>query len=283
MNSGILDTHIHIWDLNRVEYLWLKDNKTILNRNYTLEVLDKERIDTDVKAGILVQAANNFEDTELMLEAALQSEWIKGVVGWLPLMNPGETESKLKNKYGHHKYFKGVRHLIHDEKDPRWLLQDKVIESLKIIDSIALPYDVVGILPEHLESAIKIAEKLPGLKLVLDHMNQPPIKTGERFGRWGELMKAASGHKNIFVKISGLGTTSGKNDWTAADIKPYIEFVLTHYGKDRCMCGGDWPVSLLAGSYKKTWNNYKEAIDGLLNKEDAEKVYYGNGLRIYNL
>src|SRR6266480_2503719 len=228
MPGRIIDTHVHVWNFEKADYPWLKGNTSILNRTYLIEELSKEVKKAGITGGILVQAANNAEDTSYMLEVAAKTDWIKGVVGWLPLANPSETEKALKEKYNGNKYFKGIRHLIHDEADPEWLLQKKVIESLRIIADHRLLYDVVGVLPAHIATALKVAEKIPSLKMVFDHLNQPPIATKERYGRWGELMMEASKHKNFYAKISGLGTTANRSQWTKDDIEPYIEFVCEH-------------------------------------------------------
>ena len=283
MQHRIVDTHVHIWNFTRAEYGWLKGNTSLLNRTYELRELEQERKKVGITEGVLIQAANNFEDTDYMLEVAAGSDWIKGVVGWLPLMDPRGMESAFAEKYHSNIYLKGVRHLIHDEQDPKWLLQEKVIESLKILAGRQLAYDVVGVLPAHIETALNVAQKVPLLRMVFDHMNQPPITTQEKFGKWGELMREASANKNFFVKISGLGITSQKKDWNKKDIQPYIEFALEHFGVDRCFCGGDWPVALLAGSYAHTWNIYREVLDGLLNELDRVKVYYENAKAFYML
>jgi L-fuconolactonase len=232
---------------------------------------------------VLVQAANNLEDTDIMLAVAEKTEWIKGVVGWLPLMNPDETERLLDEKYAKHAYFKAVRHLIHDEANPKWLLQHEVLESLGILSDYNIPYDVVGVLPEHIATVLEVAEEIPDLKMVFDHMNQPPISAKEKFGTWGELMKLAATRKNLYVKISGLGTCSKTTDWEAEDIQPYVAFAFEQFGTDRCFCGGDWPVSLLAGNYSRTWKIYREVIDTLLKEEDRNKVYYANAADFYQL
>lgn len=279
----IADTHVHIWDFSRAEYAWLKDNISILNRTYSIGELETERREAGITAGILVQAANNFEDTDWMLHVAENTDWITGIVGWLPLTDPDAVLKALERKYGKEKYFKGVRHLIHDEADSKWLLQPSVIDSLKILAEHDIPYNVVGVLPAHIETALAVAEKVPGLRMVFDHLNQPPIATKERFGNWGELMKNAAKHKNFYAKISGLGTASGNfENWKAADIKPYIEFVIDQFGTSRCFCGGDWPVALLAGSYIKTWTSYKDIINELANESDREKIFYTNAKSFYS-
>lgn len=283
MIQMIADTHVHIWDFQRAEYAWLKNNTSILNRTYSIDELDTQRKEAGVTTGILVQAANNFEDTDWMLHVAVNTDWIAGIVGWLPLTNPDATLKALQKKYGKENYFKGVRHLIHDEPDAKWLLQPEVIESLHILAEHNIPYDVVGILPEHIETALEVAGKVPHLKMVFDHLNQPPIATKEKFGKWGELMKEAAQHKNFYAKISGLGTAAQKGEsWTADDIKPSIEFTLEHFGTDRCFLGGDWPVSLLAGTYNSAWKNYRTVIDELLPVAERSKIYYRNAANFYS-
>jgi L-fuconolactonase len=279
----IVDTHIHVWDLSRASYPWLEGDKTILNRSYHLTELEEEKKKAGVTEGVLVQAGGNLQDSKLMFEAAEKTEWIKGVVAWLPLMQPEKTESLLKNDFLKRKLFKGVRHQVHDEKDPRWLLQPTVVESLSLVEGYNIPYDIVGIVPAHIKTALDLAHKIPGLRMVFDHMNQPPIAERKRFGEWGELMKEASKHKNFFVKISGLGTTTKKQDWNEEDIKPYVDFALNNFGVDRCFCGGDWPVSLLAGTYSRTWQIYTSVLNQLISGQEKEKILSTNAREFYAL
>jgi L-fuconolactonase len=120
--------------------------------------------------------------------------------------------------------------------------------------------------------------------MVFDHLSQPPISTKEKFGRWGDLMREAAQHKNFYAKISGLGTASGNfQNRKADDIKPYVEFALKYFGSDRCFCGGDWPVSMLASSYFKTWQITKEIVKGLVPENEQHKVFYSNAEKFYNL
>jgi L-fuconolactonase len=278
----IIDTHIHIWDFTKAEYEWLKGNTSLLNRAYSIEEVLPEMATCGIQAGILVQAANNLEDTDWMLEVAARTPEIMGVVAWLPLQNPTETERLLTKKYLQNPYFCGIRHLIHDEPDAKWLLQETVLESLAILAKYQIPFDVVGILPAHIETVLEVARLVPSLKMVFDHLNQPPISTQEQFGQWGELIKQAAANPNFYAKISGLGVTSGNfTGWSSEDIKPYIAFALAHFGEDRCFFGGDWPVALLAGQYIPTWKKYEEVFNELLSEEQKAKVYHRNAEGFY--
>lgn len=280
----IIDTHIHIWDFSRAEYSWLKGDTSILNRTYSISEIEEERKEAGITDGVMVQAACNLEDTRLMLEVAAQTDWLHGVVCWLPLQNTKETERLLQEEFLPNRYFVGMRHLIHDEADSQWLLQPAVIESLKLLVKNNKPYDVVGVKPEHIETVLKVSELVPELKMVFDHLNAPPIPTGEKYGRWGELMKVAAQNKNFYAKLSGLGTASGNFEGrTAEHIKPYVAFALEQFGSNRCFCGGDWPVSALANTYSKTWQITKGMIEDLLNKEEQQRVYFDNANSFYNL
>jgi len=66
-------------------------------------------------------------------------------------------------------------------------------------------------------------------------------------------------------------------------LKPFVEFALQHFGEDRCFCGGDWPVSLLAGGYAETWKMYITLLEELLPPDGQEKVLYKNAKEFYNL
>lgn len=282
--GGFTDTHIHIWDLQRVEYAWLEKDTSILKRNYALEQLDDQRLLAGVEAGILVQAACNRGDTDLMLKAAARHSWIKGIVGWVPLMDPTQAAREL-DELTAYPVFKGIRHLIHDEPDTQWLLQDTVVESLRYLSARNIPYDLVGILPEHLRVALKLLEQLPGLRIVIDHLNQPPIASAAKSGEWFDLIREIARNPNVYAKISGLGTTSGKPaTWGEEDVLPYVEYALEHFGPQRCMCGGDWPVSLLAGSYPYTWNVYEKVITRLITDPvDLQMVRQGTAAVFYGL
>lgn len=278
---ALVDSHIHVWDIQQVQYPWLEGNSTILNQNYDLGMLEADRVSAGVTTGVLVQAANSFEETDHMLATAAKHAWIKGVVGWVPLLSPDETLNAIE-KYKAQPLIKGFRHLIHDEKNTKWLLQDAVIESLKIVAEHGYTFDIVGTKLDHLKCVLTLSTEIPKLKMVLDHLNQPPIPD-RKLGDWGKLLEEVSVNQNLYAKISGLGLTANNPDWNADTLKPFISVALATFGPERVMCGGDWPVALLAGQYGYTWAQYQSVINTLLNEEEEKQVYETTATAFYSL
>ena len=274
---------MHSWDLQKVRYSWLDGDTSILAQTYYPLDIEPQLSAANVSAAIMVQAANSIDDTAFMFECAAQYPWIIGVVGWVDLLNPQTTKQQLE-AHLENKYFKGIRHLIHDEPDSNWLLQPNVIKSLEILANHGLPFDVVGVKIEHIKAAIQVAKQIPHLKMVLDHLNHPPIGTHEQFGAWGDAIAEAAAMPNFYAKISGLGTCCANfNDWSATTIEPYVAYVLKHFGVDKLMIGGDWPVSLLAGDYVTTLLQYQAIIEKLVDSENQEKIYTTNATAFYKL
>ncbi len=275
----ITDTHLHIWNLQKVNYSWLTPELGILYQNYEVPAVAWLMAEANVAKAILVQAANSFEETDFMLESAQKYSCIAGVVGWLPLLSPVAT-AKFIEKYQKNPYFKGVRHLIHDELNPKWLLQEQVIESLKILADNNIPFDVVGVLPEHLECVGIVGEKVPHLRMILDHLNHPRgVLTEKIIQNWRDAMKDVALNPNVYAKISGLGTLVP----TVEQIASTAEFALATFGVGRCLLGGDYPVSLLATSYVDTWQIYQQIFEKVLNEQERRSLYSENAEKFYNL
>jgi L-fuconolactonase len=255
----IIDTHQHLWDLDRVAYPWLVPEFGPIAQSFVPADLEPQLAPAGVTRTVLIQSANSYADTEYMFQQADMYPWIVGVSGWVPLLFP-DVAARAIDRFKRNPKFVGMRHLIHNEADPKWLLQDRVIEGLGLLADHNLAFDVVALNHEHLACVPVVGAQVPELRMVIDHLGQPPIKTRE-FGQWGEDMKIAAENPRVYAKISGLGTASGMPDtWTADDIRPYVDFVLETFGPERCMVGGDWPVSVLAGGYVKAWTAYRAAL-----------------------
>ena len=137
----------------------------------------------------------------------------------------------------------------------------------------------VAILPRHLEHVAVLAQGIPDLRIVIDHLGKPPI-VGRGFEPWGSLLARAARMPNVFAKISGLD--AGQSDRWTADIAPYVYHALELFGPDRLMFGSDWPAAILRGGYAKVWHETKVAL-GRLSRDERERILGGTGVDFYRL
>ena len=271
-----IDTHQHFWNLSEAEYPWLKPHHTAFYGNFTPGTLEPLVKAAGIDYTVIVQAANSYEDTTSMLVNAAYNDWIAGVVGWCNLLDPAETQRRME-MYSANPYYKGMRHLIHDEPDQDWVIQDVVIESLAIVARYGMTFDIVAVFPNHLKHVPALAERLPDLKMVIDHLAKPPV--GQRQSPWFDQMKAAAACPNVYAKLSGQFDNPA---WTVDDVRPYTDFVLEHFGASRVMFGSDWPVSLAGAPYATVWANTHALIQGC-TPEEKDMILGGTAMAFYRI
>lgn len=275
-----IDTHQHFWNLAKVEYSWLAPAFGPIYREFTPQELLPQLKKAGIDKTVLVQSANNNEDTVSMLTQAENYDWIGAVVGWVPLSDH-KAAAALLDRYAAHPKWRGVRHLNHDEADPDWLVRAEVLGGLKLLEARQMTFDAVAIFPKHIRHIPTLANHAPDLTIVIDHMAKPPIKD-KKIKEWKAAMRAAAECPNVVVKISGLNTAANWKSWSAADLKPYVDATVELFGPQRCMFGSDWPVAILAGDYAKVWRETKAALRGYA-KKDIDAILGGTAQRVYKI
>jgi len=276
----IIDAHQHFWNLDKVEYPWLIPVYGVLYRTYEANELVPLLKQSGIDKTVVVQAANSYEDTDYMLETAKDNNWICGVVGWVPLHRPDEAATKLE-EFRKLSIFKGVRHLIHIEEDKNWIVRNDVIEGLRILAAHKLTLDIPAVYPDHLEHIPTLVEKIPYLKIVIDHLGKPPIKT-QKLDAWANQIRSVAESKNVYAKISGLNTAADPENWSADSLKPVIEIAMDAFGPERLMFGSDWPVTNLAGDYLKVWEETNKVLD-MFSQAEVDALFGETASRFYNL
>ena len=217
-----------------------------------------------------MQAADNADDTALMVATADAHPEVAAIVGYAPLERPAEVAETLARWQGDSRMV-GVRTLIHNQSDPEWLLRPDVDEGLGLLEGAGIAFDVVAELPRHLELIPVLSERHPGLRMVIDHLAKPPIGLADR-EPWWSLIAAAAENPNVSGKLSGLYSATGAPDaWTTEQVRPFFDRAVELFGPSRLMYGGDWPVAILAGGYTRLWEGLAPLLDSL-SSEDRERV-----------
>lgn len=262
-----LDSHLHLWVPGQGEYSWLTPDHGILYDTFTADQAREALAGAGVGQAILVQADDTEADTRAMLAAADSNDFIVGVVGWVPLEHPTRAEELLE-EWQENQAFCGVRALIHDDPRPDVLELPAVKKSLKLLSKAGVPLDIPDAFPRHLAQAAGIAREFPDLLVVLDHLGKPPRADGaEQMALWGRQMRDFAALPNTVAKVSGLNWPGA--EFSAEALKAVWEIALDAFGPEHLMFGGDWPVSLLGGSYANTVNVIEQLASQLTPEESA--------------
>jgi L-fuconolactonase len=215
-----------------------------------------------------------------MFEVADEVSWVGAIVAWCPLDDEHRTRARLETLRLRRK-FRGIRHLIHQEPDPHWIMRPEVHPGLALLESEQLVLELPAVFPHHLGDIPELARRYPGLTMVIDHLGKPPLGTDD-MKPWEELLRAAAVPTNVHAKISGLNTVAPTREWTAADLEPAVRVAVDAFGTTRLVCGSDWPVALLNGDYERVWRETVSAIEDIVGAE-ADQILTTTAATLYRL
>lgn len=280
--TPVIDAHHHFWDPDKGDYPWMTGPAMEpIRRSFWAEDLRPLLQQNGVDKTIIVQTWSSLEETQNFLKVAAETDFVAGVVGWVDMCDPELETTLAELKQGANgDYLVGVRHQVHDEEDPDWLLRDDVQRGLRAVSNANLVYDLLT-RPRELPAAIKTVQHFPELRFVIDHISKPDIANAE-IENWRKLMRPFAGQSRVWCKVSGMVTEADWNNWTPADLKPYIETVLEIFGEYRLIYGSDWPVSLLAAPYAKVQSALVQNLTAV-DDEARQAIMGGNAIDAYQL
>jgi len=274
----IIDSHHHFWKYDPVEYDWIDDSMKKIRADFLPDDLKLTIQEANVDGVISVQARQSLEETDWLIGLANQNNFIKGVVGWLPLIQ--KDSGGYLEKYSEEKLLKGVRHVIQGEPDPAFMLRKDFNHGIALLKKYSLVYDIL-VVERQLPNTIRFVDDHPDQVFVLDHIGKPLIGSNE-LSPWKENIRELASRENVNCKISGMVTEADYLKWTSSQLLPYFEVILEAFGPDRLLFGSDWPVCLVATSYKNWMDLVQKNITSLSETEQL-KIMGGNATRLYQL
>lgn len=276
----IVDAHHHFWNPAWLPQAWMTEEHASINRTFEPPDLLPLITACGVEKTVLVQSASDDRDTDYMFELVADVAWVGAVTAWCRLDDVDAARARLDALAAQPK-LRGIRHLIHEEADPHWLLRAEVQPALALLEERGLLLELPAVFPNHLGDVPELAHRFPELTFVVDHLGKPPIGT-PAMSTWQEQIERAAEHDNVIAKVSGLNTVVSSPDWEAADLEPAVRAALDAFGSERLMFGSDWPVALLNGSYDRVVGQTIESIRAAAG-EDADAILGANAVRFYRL
>ncbi|MCY4278198.1 MAG: amidohydrolase family protein [Gammaproteobacteria bacterium] len=275
--NGYIDSHQHFWQLSRGDYDWLDNSPERIRKDFLPDHLRPILTDAEVIGTVLVQAAPTEAETSFLLELAERTEFVAGVVGWMPL--DAEDAADKIDRLAENPWFKGVRPMIQDIADDEWMLKPELDAPLKRLIRHGLCFDAL-VKPWHLPNLLRLLKRYPKLRSVVNHGAKPDIASGA-FDDWSRDIAAIANETGAFCKLSGLLTEAGFAAGIS-ELKPYVEHLLECFGPERLMWGSDWPVLLLAGDYRG-WLSMVKEFTSRLGEPDKSSIMGGNCAKFYRL
>jgi L-fuconolactonase len=273
-----IDAHHHLWRYKPAEYPWMGEGMETLRRDYLVDDLQQVAHPAGVSGTIVVQARQTIAETEWLSDLASPSSLILGVVGWAPLTSP--ELAPLLERLAALPKIKGMRHILHDEPDPQYMLRSDFQRGLSLLKNHGLRYDLL-IFESHLPQAMELVDRHPRQIFILDHLAKPRIRQ-RRLSPWSENLKELSRRENVYCKLSGMVTEADWKLWSEDDLKPYFETVIEAFTPQRTMFGSDWPVLTLAAPYERWLAIARSFIAGMTPSEQ-EMILSGTAVEAYAL
>ena len=277
----IIDAHHHLWDPQPGQYPWMTADFAPIHRRFGPEDFAPLLAACGVDRTIVVQTYSSLDETREFLAVAEHTRFIAGVVGWVDLCDGTASQviATLRAAPGG-KRLVGIRHQVHDEPDPNWLLQPAVQDSIAAVGRAGLVFDLL-VRPRELPAAMETVAAHPEVRFVIDHIAKPPIRDGGST-EWDRWMPRLADKSNVSCKLSGMVTEADWRAWRASDLRPYVRSILEWFGPERVLFGSDWPVCLLAAPYRTVFDTARQLVSELMPGQEKH-VMGETAVRIYRL
>jgi L-fuconolactonase len=274
-----IDAHHHFWHYDPVEYGWIDDSMRTIRRDFLPADLEPAIRAAGIAGVVSVQARQSFAETDWLLELAGRHEFIRGVVGWVPLADRA-VEDILSRFVAASPKLKAVRHVLQGEADPDYMLRPDFNHGVSLLARLGLAYDIL-IFERQLPQTLRFVDRHPEQRFVLDHVAKPRIRENV-LSPWREHLRELARRPNVWCKLSGMVTEADFHSWTEPQLRPYLEAALEAFGPHRVMFGSDWPVCLVACDYVR-WHGIVREFVSTLSAAEQEDVLGANAIAAYRL
>jgi L-fuconolactonase len=287
-NFPIIDTHLHIWDFNQLNYSAFKGHP-LFGRSYQIEDYQRDCGDLDIEAMVFLECYADFsstngqyiEEIKFVEESSKRDPRIRGIVPMAPVEWGARVETILEEMRDNHPAVKGIRRIVEFDKDPRALaLSGNFIEGVNRLAKFGYHFEI-NVNHTQMDIVKDFVKMVPEVRMILDHCGKPGIVEGA-IEQYQNDVAELSKHPNLWIKLSDLPVEADHNSWTEDDLRPYIDATIESFGFDRTIYAGDYPICLQATTLPRWVEVLDEALSGC-SQEELWNFYRENANKFYNL
>ncbi len=265
----IIDAQVHVWLPESPDRPWPPGGSARVQLPYALDYtkLLKLMDEAGVARAILVPPSWEGERNDHALEAAARYPNRFAVMGRLALDRPDNAE-RLRN-WKAQRGMLGVRQVLMQERERAWLTDGTADWFWRAAEDAGVP--VMLHAAGMMKQASTIAEKHPGMTLILDHfgLSSGIVKNGH-IKEAIEDAAALAKHANVYIKVSAAPVYSS-GSYPFRDLDPHIKRMVDAYGPRRCFWGTDLSHALGKATYRQCVTHFTEALT-FLSDQDREWI-----------
>ena len=261
-----VDGHHHVWRLRDLTWLSGPQVPRIfgtyepLCRDYTIEEFKSDIASSDVVQSVYVQtnwpAGQSLDEARWVQSVADASGWPHANVAHADLADP--DVGALLARLAELPLTRGIRQQIHWHANPQYsfasrpdLMNDRQWRSgLSLLTQLGLLFEL-QIFTSQMADGARLARAFPDTTFVLEHAGMLEDRSREGWERWREGMRQLAKERNVYVKLSGLGTF--ERTCSKELMRPVILETVEMFGPNRCMFGSNFPI-------EKIWTSYAELL-----------------------
>jgi predicted TIM-barrel fold metal-dependent hydrolase len=262
----IIDAHHHIWRKNDLP--WLRDEPqprifgeyASIRRDYPIEEYLADIQAQHVEKSVYVQTnwtpSDGVKEVAWVQSVADRSTHLNAIVGYADLGSPKVEETLAQQRQ--FTRFRGIRQQLHWHTNSQYrfasrpdLMNDSGWRrGFSLLEKFGLIFEL-QIFANQMSDGVALAAAFPGIKIVLEHAGMLEDRSREGWERWREGMRQLAKERNIYVKLSGLGTF--ERTCSKELMRPVILETVEMFGPNRCMFGSNFPI-------EKIWTSYAELL-----------------------
>ena len=279
----IVDAHVHLWNPAQFIMPWLADIPR-LNRPYGLQDYREQTRDLPITGMVYIEVGvephEALREVRYVVELARAEPRLQAIVAAAPVERGPGVREHLEALVALSPLIKGIRRNLQDEAEPDFCLRPDFVAGVHLLAAFNLSFDLC-IKHWQLPSVTELVRRCPDTVFILDHLGKPDIKQ-HQLAPWQSDLRKLAALPNVACKISGMVTEADHESWQPADLEPFIAVALEAFGEDRVLFGGDWPVALLASSYRR-WYETLQTLTAHLTTSARRKLWEENARRFYRM
>jgi len=278
----ILDTHVHLYDTTRPEGVpWPPKTNALIYKKTLPGRLREASAGLGVVGAIELECSPWLEDNQWVLDVIEKDPIMVGTIGNLEPGKPGYA--KHLERFARNPLFLGIRYGYLWDRDLRAELgKPAFIEGVRMLADWGLTLDTANPSVQALEDIVKLTDKVPTLRVVLDHLPKlPEPPPGQERKAYRAAMRTLGARPKVYVKVSAVLRDVGGTVPDDLEVyRPKLDEMWETFGEDRVLYGSDWPNSEPLGPYSKVLGIVRKYV-GEKSRTVQEKYFWRNSVKAY--